>query len=98
MPDIDDLLESGEARAASFDVNPGDVLFFDARIIHGSKGNTGDSRGARVALRFGGDDCVYFERPGETAIPTSDVVHACVHGESLSTDPHGAFPRVWPRV
>ena len=98
MPDIETMLTKGDAHVATFDASPGDVLVFDARIIHRSRGNAShSSRGARIALRFGGDDCVYWERPGETAIPTEDIVHGCVHGQPLSSDPLGKFPRVWPR-
>lgn len=98
LPDIDALLAQGEARTAVFDVKAGDALCFDARIVHGSPGNdcppNNDHR--RVALRFGGDDAVYCERQGETAIPTpaTDAKHGLKHGDPLSCK---VFPRVWPR-
>mmetsp|Transcript_42961 Transcript_42961/g.84212 ORF Transcript_42961/g.84212 Transcript_42961/m.84212 type:complete len:235 (+) Transcript_42961:307-1011(+) len=96
MPDIADLVVQGKVRQKQFAVNPGDVLCFDARIIHGSGGNTDPSRKIqrRVALRFGGDDAVYFERPGETAIPTSDIDHGLEHNSPLACK---TFPTVWPR-
>ena len=79
-------------------VEPGDLLAFDARIIHGSRGNTDtDQMHRRIALRFGGDDAVYCERDGETAIPTADVQsqHGRVHGDPIACD---VFPQVWPLV
>lgn len=108
MPDIDSLVQSsnaaveanlslgGPVQTRTFAVEPGDVLAFDARIIHGS-GRNDDPSGTshrRVALRFGGDDAVYFKRKGETAIPTPDTHHGLAHGDRLACE---AFPRVWPR-
>uniref|UniRef100_A0A7S2GZE9 Phytanoyl-CoA dioxygenase n=1 Tax=Octactis speculum TaxID=3111310 RepID=A0A7S2GZE9_9STRA len=91
------MLDNGEATGVAIAVEPGDALAFDARIIHGSPGNTDTQKThRRVALRFGGDDAVYFERPGETAIPTPDVahLHGRTHGQSITCD---MFPQVWPR-
>ena len=99
MPDVERLRATGGAAVKAFAVEPGDVLAFDARIVHGSKGNADAAavRQRRVALRFGGDDAVYCERPGETAIPTPDVAaeHGLAHGQPLACD---TFPRVWPRA
>jgi len=98
MPDIDALLAESKVQGLRFSVSPGDVVAFDARIVHGSPGNmepgSGDQR--RIALRFVGDDATYCERPGETAIPSPDVdaLHGLRHGDPLTCD---IFPRVWPR-
>lgn len=130
MPNIDEMIASGEIQAIAYAVEPGDVLAFDARVINGSKGlilsssennnehgqvtssvdklkkenNANDCYdkyaeiGAhrRVALRFVGDDVIYCERPGETAIPPHDMVpmHRRKHGDSLTCD---LFPKVWPK-
>lgn len=99
LPPIDEMLASGEIKAASFDVEPGDAVCFNARTVHGSPGNSDPSNRdhRRVALRFGGDDAVYCDRPGETAIPTPQVDRAAGlrHGEPLACE---VFPKVWPRV
>lgn len=95
MPDIDAKLESGETQALEFEVKAGDALCFDARVIHGSPGNPSPEQShRRIALRFGGDDCTYCDREGETAIPTPeiDVLHGRAHGDHLSCD---EFPVVW---
>jgi len=98
MPDIDTLLAKDEVQGLKFTVSPGDVVAFDARIVHGSPGNlepeSGDQR--RIALRFVGDDATYCERPGETAIPTPDIdpLHGLKHGDPLTCH---IFPRVWPQ-
>jgi len=102
MPDIDALIESGEARVKRFAVDPGDVVVFDARLVHGSPSysqsiqNQQQQQHRRVALRFGGDDAVFwkYDSHRETAIPTPDVRHGLSHGEKLSNS--DAFPRLWP--
>ena len=50
----------------------------------------------REALRFGGDDCFYVEREGESAIPTPEVeaVHGLRHGDRLACK---SFPKVYSR-
>ena len=50
----------------------------------------------RVAFRFGGDDCFYVEREGESAIPTPEVdaVHGLRHGDRLACK---AFPMVFSK-
>ena len=99
MPDIDAMIASGEAKLATFHVSPGDVLVFDAHIIHGSPGNTSgvesdDKRQShrRVALRYGGDDAVFWKYDRETAIPTPDINHGLSHGQALACV---AFPVMW---
>lgn len=61
MPDIEQLIDSHKASVTSFAVEPGDILAFDAKIIHMPKGNLNFSRLPlrRIALRLGGDDAVY---------------------------------------
>lgn len=96
LPDVDAMLRQGQANALAFEVKAGDTLCFDARIVHGSLGNPEASQEhRRVALRFGGDDAVYCNRGGETAIPTPeiDAVHGLRHGDALNCK---AFPQVWP--
>ena len=100
MPDIDALFTSGQVQKTTFDVGIGDVLVFDARIIHGSPGNAPATTTAtephlhrRIALRFGGDDAVYWTYPRETAIPTPDIPHGLFHGHRLCQSP--IFPILW---
>eukprot|EP00434_Breviolum_minutum_P003109 symbB.v1.2.002736.t1/scaffold146.1/size298692/17 len=86
LPDVDAMLQQGKAKALAFEVKAGDALCFDARIVHGSLGNSALEQHRRVALRFGGEDAVYCDRGGETAIPTPeiDAVHGLRDGEKLS--------------
>lgn len=102
MPDIKELVSTGKATVQSFDVCPGDVLIFDSRIIHGSgphvialdDDNMNNNKchwlHRRVALRFGGDDAIFYKRKGETAIPPSYIQHDLQHGDKVSLD--GSFP------
>merc|ERR1711924_109464 len=82
----------------TFAVEPGDIVAFNVRTIHGSPGNDSpvgcDQR--RISLRFGGDDCTYSDHPYETAIPTKEVdaMHGLKHGDPLAC---ATFPKVWPR-
>lgn len=94
MPDIDKRLALGLSQEKTFAVKPGDVLVFDARIIHcsGSNSDPNNTPHRRVAFRFGGDDAVYFERKGETAIPSPEIKHGLSHGDPLACE---AFPLVW---
>ena len=51
--------------------------FFPQGIVHGSLGNSALEQHRRVALRFGGEDAVYCDRGGETAIPTCAFARFC---------------------
>lgn len=97
MPDIENLIRDGKTEMLAYEVQAGDALCFDARIVHGSLGNCeGEGRDhRRVALRFGGDDATYCDRSGESAIPTPeiDATHGLRHGDALACE---AFPKVWP--
>jgi hypothetical protein len=90
LPNIEAMVASGEAEALTFAVSPGDAVCFDARVVHGSPGNPeqhgNDHR--RVALRFGGDDAVYNDLTGESAIPTPEVSSECwpVYGRAIAIE------------
>jgi ectoine hydroxylase-related dioxygenase (phytanoyl-CoA dioxygenase family) len=90
VPDIDANL--GDYDIFSADLEPGDTLVFDFRILHG----TGDAevRTMRRAFstRWLGDDVTYCERPGETSPPYAD--HGMRHGEPMRDD---WFPILWRR-
>lgn len=63
VPDIDARREQYEI--VSFDVEPGDVIAFSFRILHGAPGTAGGHAGRRraVSLRYLGDDAVFALRP-----------------------------------
>jgi ectoine hydroxylase-related dioxygenase (phytanoyl-CoA dioxygenase family) len=88
LPDIDAARERYEI--ARFAMEPGDVLVFQAMIVHGSPGNTSANRRRALATRWTGDDSRYRRRPGEVAIPTRDP--GLPDGARLDSE---RFPLVW---
>jgi len=97
MPDVEAMLREGRTEMLAWELKAGDALCFDARIVHGSRGNFSgqghDHR--RVAFRFGGDDAVYRNKCGEVAIPIPEVDarHGLSDGDHLACK---SFPTVWP--
>jgi ectoine hydroxylase-related dioxygenase (phytanoyl-CoA dioxygenase family) len=50
-------------------MQPGDVVAFDFRTLHGARGNTTERRRRAFSLRLVGADARYIERPGPTSPP-----------------------------
>jgi ectoine hydroxylase-related dioxygenase (phytanoyl-CoA dioxygenase family) len=89
LPDIEG--RRADYSIASFDLEPGDCLAFQAMIVHGAPGNDGTRRRRRaLATRWTGDDARYDPRAGEIGIPTEDP--GLVAGADMDCD---AFPVVW---
>ena len=96
MPDIDALVQGSAATTAAtpalslltFDLQPGDVLVFSARTVHGGPGNWGRA----LSTRWVGDDARYWDRPGEGAVPTGNV-H--LRDGDLLAHNQLAFPTSW---
>ena len=88
LPDID--AERDRHPIVRFAMEPGDCLVFQAMIVHGAPGNTGQYRRRALATRWAGDDIRYCHRPGEVAIPTDHPVLA--DGAMLSGE---RFPLAW---
>ena len=88
LPDI----ESHRAQydIASFALEPGDLLAFQAMIVHGAPGNSGTHRRRALSTRWTGDDARYCVRAGEVAIPTADP--GLRHGDPMEC---ARFPLVW---
>jgi ectoine hydroxylase-related dioxygenase (phytanoyl-CoA dioxygenase family) len=88
MPDIHQLNEDSEVELLNFGLEPGDVLVFSAKTVHGGPGNWGRA----LSTRWVGEDGRFWDRPGEGAVPTVDVkLH---EGQLLSANPK-AFPATW---
>lgn len=74
-------------------MEPGDVILFHYRTVHGARGNMA-RRGRRVlSLRWLGDDVRYVERPGRTSPPFPG--HGMASGQRLRED---WFPTFRPEV
>ncbi len=88
VPDVDELIESEPERyrLLSWDVEPGDVIAFHFRTLHGAPGNELRTPRRAVSLRWLGDDATWAERPWEVSPPYEP--------EGLSVgDPLGDDPR-----
>ena len=67
VPDIE--ADRGRYDIVSWDLEPGDVLAFNAMTLHGSPGNsTGTRRRRGYSVRYTGDDVTYDPRPGMTTV------------------------------
>lgn len=74
-----------------FEVEPGDALLFDYRIVHRSRGNRSPNRRVAVSWRWLGDDAVWNPVPG--ADPVIGPEHTTLRpGDRITDDV--AFPVV----
>ncbi len=71
-------------------MQPGDMVLFDYRTVHGARGNPGGGQRRALSLRWVGDDARYVERPGRTSPPFPG--HGMVAGQRLRED---WFPVIW---
>ena len=74
-----------------WDMQPGDVVAFHFKTLHGARGNTSDCRRRAFSLRFIGDDARFVTRPGKTSPPFPG--HNMQQGDRLRED---WFPVVYP--
>jgi hypothetical protein len=91
LPDIEG--HESDYDIVYFDVEPGDVIVHDYRTAHGSRGNISADRARRaIAIRYGGDDVTYLDRPSARGeFPTDSEV---ADGDPLDSP---TFPVVWRR-
>ncbi|WP_164661844.1 phytanoyl-CoA dioxygenase family protein [Tropicibacter sp. Alg240-R139] len=71
-------------KVVEFEMQPGDAVAFNYKILHGARGNTSNSRRRAFSLRLVGDDARYVERPGRTSPPFPG--HDMLPGQRLRTD------------
>lgn len=88
-PDIDG--EPEKYDLASWDMEPGDALFFHAGILHGAYPNkSADRRRRAVSARFAGAGCWWAPRPYIPSVP--DTPDDLTEGGPLDSD---QYPVVW---
>ena len=75
----------------SFPVNPGDVVLFNYRVMHRSRGNSAPHRRAAVSWRWLGDDAVWSPTAGSDPIITQADTYL-QPGELITDD--ATFPLV----
>jgi ectoine hydroxylase-related dioxygenase (phytanoyl-CoA dioxygenase family) len=73
----DDSIENFEDHTdrydiVGFDVEPGDALLFDYRIVHRSRGNGSPNRRVAVSWRWLGDDAIWAPVPGTDPVISAD--------------------------
>jgi ectoine hydroxylase-related dioxygenase (phytanoyl-CoA dioxygenase family) len=90
VPDPDSNPE--DVEVLEWDMEPGDVVLFDYKTVHGARGNMSATRRRALSLRWVGDDARYIERPGRTSPPYPG--HDMQNGQRLRED---WFPVVWTR-
>jgi len=87
-PDRYDILQ--------FDIEPGDCLVFQGRLVHRGGGNTSQKRRRRaISNRWVGDDATYAVRKPPAEFPHS-VPKGVRHGAPMREYSED-FPKVWPR-
>jgi ectoine hydroxylase-related dioxygenase (phytanoyl-CoA dioxygenase family) len=90
LPDINADRSAYEIRV--WEMQPGDVVAFDFRTLHGAAANAATIPRRVFSARWVGDDARYVVRPGRTSPPFPGL-------QLKDGDPMNApeFPQVWPR-
>lgn len=70
-PDIEARRDEFELRG--WQMQPGDVVAFNFRTLHGAPANTSASRRRVISTRWVGDDACFVNRPGITSPPFPDL-------------------------
>lgn len=91
VPDIDACTEKYDIFAESLE--PGDVIVFDYRTLHGTTDAEIKNTRRAFSTRWMGDDVIYCNRPGETSPPYTD--HGMEHGDPMRED---WFPTLWKKT
>lgn len=91
LPVPDPENEPDRYELLAWEMEPGDVVLFDYRSVHGAPANPGIRRRRAFSMRWLGDDVRYTERPGRTSPPFPG--HGMREGQTLRDD---WFPRLWP--
>lgn len=85
-PDMEDM------RVVEWEMQPGDAVAFNYKVLHGTRGNVLIRRRRAFALRLLGDDARYVERAGPTSPPFPG--HDMEPGQRLRED---WFPVIFSR-
>lgn len=88
-PDKDAYMPVPDPDAQSMDIvewemQPGDAVAFNYKILHGARGNNSSLRRRAFSLRLVGDDARYITRPGPTSPPFPG--HEMTDGQKLRED------------
>ena len=96
LPDIEGDLAADPARwrVLSWELAPGDAVFFHMLTLHGAGGVEGPNRRRVLSVRFLGDDMVHAPRPWTTSPPFPGLTEELADGAPLD---HPLFPVLWER-
>ena len=86
MPDI----ERGDYETEAWAMEPGDVVAFNFKTIHGAGANRRKTANRTLSFRLLGDDVRFIQRPGRTSPSFPDIDQK--NGERLRED---WFPVIW---
>ena len=86
MPDITKI----EKNILSSEMNIGDAILFNFKVLHSSSGNTEKIPRRAFSMRFIGDDVKYIDRGGETSPPFKGI--DLNNGAKMRED---WFPVIW---
>ena len=86
MPDITKM----EKNIFSSEMNIGDAILFNFKVLHSSSGNTEKIPRRAFSMRFIGDDVKYIDRGGETSPPFKGI--DLNNGAKMRED---WFPVIW---
>ena len=86
MPDITKM----EKNILSSEMNIGDAILFNFKVLHSSSGNTEKIPRRAFSMRFIGDDVKYINRGGETSPPFKGI--DLNNGAKMRED---WFPVIW---
>jgi ectoine hydroxylase-related dioxygenase (phytanoyl-CoA dioxygenase family) len=73
-------------------MQPGDVIAFAFRTLHGAPANTTANRRRAISFRWVGDDARFVKRNGRTSPPFPDLEF-----EDGAPFQGPEFPLVWPK-
>lgn len=91
--EVERNVAAGKYELLATHVEPGDVFFFYASVLHGSFANTSQARGRRAAsFRFVGDDVVFAPGHAKMFVP---FAHGLKPGASMSGP---IFPQILPAL
>jgi ectoine hydroxylase-related dioxygenase (phytanoyl-CoA dioxygenase family) len=92
---LDELPEIDEThRILSWDLEPGDAVFFHMLSLHAAPGFPGPGRRRVLSLRFLGDDAVHAPRTWATSPPFPGLADELPAGGPMD---HPLFPVLWSR-
>jgi ectoine hydroxylase-related dioxygenase (phytanoyl-CoA dioxygenase family) len=92
LPDVDADRASFDIR--SFEMQPGDALFFDFLSVHGAPGFPFDGQRRVLSLRYLSNEARHAPRRWRTSPPFEGLEDELPAGAPMD---HPLFPVVWPR-